>query len=285
MLHQPSTRSASRIRNWPGDYGGIAMASNSTLALVASGLFSLLVAALSGGIAFRTARTNARGELDKIQQQVDAQQAVLEKAKIAKLRQGYLTPLRYYAQALSRRLTELEAKFQSAESDTVRGWFKIVKDNVTRDKCRDDYQAWCYYEGIFAVSTLYYTCAYFCCARSIRFNRPFGESRPAYSESLEVCLVQVTEAFGGGMGIWDTAQEVIGERFARNNLSMTYAEMCSEHEAEESFRRAPFFRPLDFYWTGLDIAKLQEIRTTLDELVNFLDSHDPQSCDFLTASA
>jgi hypothetical protein len=261
------------------------MASDPTLALVASGLFSLLVAALSGGIAFRTARANARGELDKIQQQVDAQQAVLEKAKITELRQSYLTPLRYYALALSRRLTELEEKLHSAESGTVRGWFKIVKDHVARDKRREDYQAWCYYEGIFSVSTLYYTCSYFYCARSIRFNRPFGESRPSYSEALEVRLAQVTEAFGGDSGIWDTSQEVIGERFARSNSPMTYAEMCSEHEAEESFRRAPFFRPLDFYWTDLDIAKLQEIRTTLDGLVNFLDSHDPQSYGFLSTSA
>jgi hypothetical protein len=261
------------------------MSSNSTVALVASGLFSLLVAVLSGAIAFRTARANARGELDKIQQQVAAQQAVLEKAKIAELRQSYLTPLRYYAYALSRRLTELGVKFQSAENDTVRTWFKIVKDQVTHDDRRDDYQAWCYYEGIFAVSTLYYTCSYFYCARSIRFHRPFGEERPAYSEALEMFLVQVSEAFGGigATGIWDTAQEVIGERFTGDGLSMTYAEMCSEHEAEEPFRRAPFFRPLDFYWRELDIAELQKIRIALDELINFLDSNDPQSCSVFTA--
>jgi hypothetical protein len=263
------------------------MASNSTLTLVASGLFSLLVAALSGGIAFRTARANARGELYKIQRQVDAQQAVLEKAKIAELRQSYLTPLRYYAQALSLRLAELEMKFQSAENDRVRAWFKTVKDHVTRDKRLEHYEAWCYYEGIFAISTLYYTCSYFHCARSIRFHRPFGESRPAYSETLETFLIHVTQAFAGreGTGIWDTAQEVIGERFVKNDSSMTYAEMCSEHEAEESFRRAPFFRPLDFYWTELDIVKAKEIRISLDELINFLDSQDPQSYGFSSLSA
>jgi hypothetical protein len=154
--------------------------------------------------------------------------------------------------------------------------------HVTRDKRLEHYEAWCYYEGIFAISTLYYTCSYFHCARSIRFYRPFGESRPIYSEALEAFLVHVTEAFAGrqGTGIWDTAQEVIGERFIKNNSSMTYAEMCSEHEAEESFRRAPFFRPLDFYWTELDIVKAQEIRNSLDELINFLDSQDPQSYGF-----
>ncbi len=58
---------------------------------------------------------------------------------------------------------------------------------------------------------------------------------------------------------------------------MTYAEMCREHEVDESFRRAPFFRPLDFYWRDINVAKSREIRTSLDELVNFLDSLDPQS--------
>jgi hypothetical protein len=252
--------------------------SNSVLALVASGLFSLLVAAVSGGIAFRTARANARGELVKIQQQVDAQQAVLEKAKIAELRQGYLTPLRYYAHALSLRLGELEMKFGSPENDTVRGWFKTMKDHVTRDKRHEHYEAWCYYTGVFAVSTLYYTCSYFYCARAVRFCRPFAETRPTYSEALEALLLQVADVFGGhGLwGIWDTAQEVIGERFATDNSSMTYAEMCSEHEAEDPFRRVPFFRPLDFYWEELDAARAQGIRATLDELVNFLDSEDPQ---------
>jgi hypothetical protein len=261
------------------------MAFNSAFTLVANGLFALLVAGVSGSIAFRTARANARGELDKIQQQIDAQQAVLEKAKIAELRQNYLTPLRYFAQALSQRLTELEMKFQSADNGTVRAWFKAVKDHVTRDELQEHYEAWCYYEGIFSVSTLYYTCSYFYCARSIRFNRPFGESRPAYSEALEAFLVRVTEAFGGrgGTGIWDTAQEVIGERFTKNSSSMTYAEMCREHEADEPFRRAPFFRPLDFYWRELDVAKTREIRTSLDELVTFLDSQDPQSYGLLTA--
>ena len=275
------------LPRWPGNYGGIAMTSSSAMALVASGLFSLLVAAaLSGGIAFRTARANARGELDKIQQQIDAQQAVLEKAKIAELRQGYLTPLRYYAQALSQRLAELEMKFRSAENDGVRAWFKAVKDHVTRDSLRADYQAWCYYEGIFVVSTLYYTCSYFYCARSILFHRPFGESRAAHSEALEDLVAQVAAAFGGdgGAGIWDTGQEAIGERFAKNNSSMTYAEMCSEHEAEEPFRRAPFFRLLDFYWRELDAAKAEEIRTSLNKLVKFLSSQDPQSYGLLTAT-
>jgi C-terminal binding-module, SLH-like, of glucodextranase/Glucodextranase, domain B len=255
------------------------MASASVLTLVISGFISLLVAALSAFIAIRVARNNARVELEKIQRQVDAQQAVLERAKIAELRQRYLTPLRYYAQALSSRLAELEAKFRSPENDMVRGWFKEVKDHVTRDKVRLDYEAWCYYEGIFSVSTLYYTCSYFYYARSIRFNRPFSESRPAYAERLETFIMRVTQAFGphlGDRGIWDTAQEAIGERFTKNDSPMTYAEMCSEHQADEPFRRALFFRPLDFYgW--FDAGWTHQIKTPLDKLVEFLDRYDPQT--------
>lgn len=250
------------------------MASNSALAIVASGLFSLLVAGISGVIAFQTARTNARGKLKEIQEQVDAQQAVLDRAKITELRQHYLTPLQYYARSLSHRLTQLETMLQSARKDEVRGWFKTVKDQVTRDKVRGDYEAWCYYTGVFAISTLYYTCSYFYCARSIRFNRPFGESMSAYSEKLEAHLVRVSDAFGDDeeRGIWHTTQEVIGERFANNGLSLTYLEMCREHKADEEFRRALYFRPLDFWWEKVDAAMAREIRAALDDLVNFLGS-------------
>jgi hypothetical protein len=245
------------------------------------------VAGLSGGIAYRTARTNAgsnldvsranlEGELKKIQEQMDEQQVALERGRIADLRQRFLTPLRYYAGALARRLADLDTKLHSDEHQKVRDWFKLIKDHVTRDQLKHDYEAWCYYEGIFSVTTLYYTCSYFFCARELRFGRPFADSRALFSERLDGYLARVTEAFAG-TGMWDTSQEVIGERFTKNGSKLTYAEMCSEHEAAETFRRAPFFRPLDFYWQDLNVGKTLEIKASLDELVHFLDKHDPQT--------
>jgi hypothetical protein len=59
------------------------------------------------------------------------------------------------------------------------------------------------------------------CARSIRFNRPFSQNMSVYSEELEAYLIRISEAFGADeeRGIWNTAQEVTGERFAKNGSS------------------------------------------------------------------
>lgn len=264
---------------------------DSGLALVSGGLFSLAVAGVSGFVAYRTARANARasldasrvnlaGEIRKIREQIEAQEAAETKAAIADLRQRYLTSLRYYANTLSRRLAELEVKFRAAENPAVRGWFKTIKDEVTRDQRREDFVTWCYYEGLFAVTTLYYTCSYFHLANEIRSSRPFGPSRPLYSELLEARLGRVTDAFvwdDGTAGIWGPSQEVIGELFRHNGAKMTYAQMCSELTADDASRRAPFLRPCDFYWYGLDAVNAAAIRSSLDELVAFLDAHDPQT--------
>jgi hypothetical protein len=260
-------------------------------ALVSAGLFSLAVAGVSGVVAYYTARANARaslaasrtnlqGEIQKIGEQIEAQEAAQVRAAIADLRQRYLTSLRYYAITLSRRFAELEVKFQSDENPVVRGWFKTVKDEVTRDRRRADFVTWCYYEGLFAATTLYYTASYFYCANEIRASRPFGPSRPLYSELLEAQLARVTEAFvwdDGTAGIWGPSQEVIGELFRRDGVKLTYAEMCNELTADEASRRAPFLRPLDFYWHDLSPTYAATIRSSLDELTAFLDSHDPQT--------
>jgi hypothetical protein len=264
---------------------------DSGLALVSGGLFSLAVACVSGFVAYYTARANARaglaasranleGEIQKIEEQIEAQEAAEARAAIADLRQRYLPSLRYYADTLSRRFAELEVKFRSDENPTVRGWFKTIKDEVTRDQPRADFVTWCYYEGLFAVTTLYYTCSYFYYANEIRSSRPFGPSRPQYTELLEAHLARVTEAFvwdDGKAGIWGPSQEVIGELFRLNGSKMTYTEMCNALTADEASRRAPYLRPLDFYWLDLDAVNTAAVRSSLDDVTAFLDTHDPQT--------
>src|SRR5437879_7027553 len=156
----------------------------------------------------------------------------------------------------------------------------MIKDHVTGDLRMPNYGVWCCYEGIFSVTTLYYTCSYFQSARELRVHVPFQATRPSYSEHLDTCLARVTQAFhwdGEEKGIWDALQEVIGERFANNGSKMTYGEMCSEHDAAEAFRRAPYYRPLDFFWTQLNLEKARDTKASLDGLVSFLDSNDPQT--------
>src|SRR5262245_14280795 len=95
--------------------------------ILLTGLISLGLSIVSGVIAYVTARSTSRRDLEKMQAQLDAQQKVTERERVAELRQRYVTPLRYYASSLSYRLSELEGKLGSADEARVRGWFKTLK--------------------------------------------------------------------------------------------------------------------------------------------------------------
>ena len=257
---------------------------------MSSGVFVFLGVVLGAAFSFAgvllQARISRAAELEKIKQQAEVQQTALEREKIAEMRRRYLIPLRYYALTLSYRLGELEDKFKSSEVEKVRGWLERAKNYVedsSWDEHIDKYEKWFYYEGIFAESTLYYTCSYFYYAREVRFSRPFDAIRNVYAEELGRLLDGVTKAFWRNdteHGLWDTAQEMIGERFGKSGSAMTFVEMLQEHQAAEPFRRAVFLRPLDFYKDEhLDVGWAREIKTSLDKLVRFLDpnKNDPQN--------
>jgi hypothetical protein len=275
----------------------------STNTAIAAGgwLFSLLVATVSGLLAYKAS-------LNRFREEMQAQ----EEAKIVELSGKYLTPLGYWGEALSRRLGEIEDKFrrqdeidEDKESRSARvfgrtsmtrkqqtkAWFEQIRLQVNPERERredlilsePDFQSWCYYEGIFAVSTLYYTCSYFYCARELRFFRPFGEVRPRYSQELDARLNRVTKAFhwSADDGIYPESQEVIGERFRRDGTKMTYAEMCNEHTAKELYRRAVFFRTLDVFCDQLDEKSLPHIKEALDGLLRLLSIPDvPVNADY-----
>ena len=146
-------------------------------------------------IAFFTARANVRRDIEKMQAQLDAHQTATEQERIVDLRPRYVTPLRYHAATLSFRLSELEAKLGSADEGRVRGWFKALKDHVAGDLRMSGFAVWPYYEGVFAVTTIYYACAYFQAAREIRYSLPFLRDNPVYSERLSECLSRVGRSF------------------------------------------------------------------------------------------
>lgn len=53
--------------------------------------------------------------------------------------------------------------------------------------------------------------------RELRFQLPFSELDPDYSERLDQHLDRVSAALGGVEGIWDSTQEVLGEVFSRGD--------------------------------------------------------------------
>jgi hypothetical protein len=192
---------------------------------------------------------------------------------IATLRQRYVSPLRYWATRLDARLGEVRAKMgDDADDRQLRGWFKTIKDHAADDQSKPDFRNWCYYEGIFSITTVYYTCSYIQCARELRFQLPFSELDPDYSERLDDHLDRVSAALGGFEGIWDSTQEVLGEVFSGGDGKLNNEELCRILDSRDEFRVAPFLRLLDVYIVELDAAKVDRIRAALTGLVGFLSS-------------
>ncbi|HEY3707549.1 MAG TPA: hypothetical protein VGL22_20980 [Terracidiphilus sp.] len=253
----------------------------SALLALIGGVASLLLAVVSGLIAYFTARANFKREKQRIYEQIDAQKLAEQREQIKALKQKYLAPLRYYTDMLSGRLDELGDKLNSPEQGKVLGWFTLLKDHVARDHTRPDFAVWACYEGVFSVSTIYYTCCYFQCARGFMAQAPFREIVPSFSVELEKHLVSAGRAFvwdRGEKGIWLPVQEVIGDTFTTAQGSrMTYAELCRDLDSEDAFRRAPYLRPLDVYMREMNPQNAASIGAVLKELVHFLDTQAPQA--------
>jgi hypothetical protein len=115
-------------------------------------------------------------------------------------------------------------------------------------------------------------CSYIECARELRFQLPFSELDPDYSERLDEHLDRVSAALGGREGIWDSTQEVLGEVFSRGDGKLNNEELCRILDSRDEFRVAPFLRLLDVYIDKLDAATVDRIRAELTGLVGFLSS-------------
>src|SRR5690348_15540275 len=137
----------------------VALTVAGTLLGAVVGVFgSVLVARHAAKASLAVEEVRLQGELDKIKQESD-QQAVLEREKLAELRQRYLVPLSYYAERLSVRVGELELQLEKAKQwfESARNYLEDPNEEAER-RLGGPYAKWFYYKGYFAQSTLFYTC-------------------------------------------------------------------------------------------------------------------------------
>ena len=153
----------------------------------ASWVPAIIAAVASGGLAI----WKSRSDLDTLRAQV----AFKNEDTLNSLQARYISPLRAASLTLSRRTREIERKFETDKYGEVSNWFKIAKDHAVGDQRRADFHKWCYYEGTFALSTLYYTGVYFRCVHEIYAHAPFAELASAYTLELERHLENVRDAF------------------------------------------------------------------------------------------
>jgi hypothetical protein len=229
-----------------------------------TGFVPAIIASFS---AYILARSNSEKAIDQLKYQFDLQ----HKGQLQSFRQKYVSPLGYWAARLMGRITELEQKMENGRYDQVKGWFKILKDHTARDQRHADFPLWTRYEGIFATTTLYYTCSYFQSVWSIDARSPLSEIDPRYANQLRERMRKVTEAFGGEFGLWDSSQIVIGELFSDGEGKTQYAEMCRVLDGGDPFAIGAYLRPIDFY-LDLNKERIAKIKPALEELVKFVNA-------------
>ena len=242
--------------------GPLSLGEQISLTLI-TGFVPAIIASCSANI---LARSNSEKAIAQLKYQFDLQ----HKGQLESFRQKYVSPLGYWAARLLGRLAELNQKMDTGRYDQVKGWFKILKDHTARDQRHADFALWTRYEGIFATTTLYYTCSYFQSVWSIDARSPLSEIDPRYANQLRERMRRVTDAFGGEFGLWDSSQIVIGELFSDGEGKTQYAEMCRVLDAGDPFAIGAYLRPIDFF-LDLNKERIEKIMPALGELVKFVN--------------
>src|SRR5262249_49885116 len=121
---------------------------------IIAGLFSFAVS-------YVVAAYKVRADLDTLR----VQNELKREDAIQGARERYVHQLRIAASSLNKQLAAVEGKLSDDTYGEVRNWLQIVKNHADGHQRRDDFRIWCYYEGVFALSTLYYTCSYLKCSR------------------------------------------------------------------------------------------------------------------------
>lgn len=201
------------------------------------------------------------------------------------LREAYINPLRYWGFLLMKRVRELGCRLQSGEYDPVRASFQRITDHATGTRAIGDFPFWSAYDGVFAMTTLYWTCKYLWAAREICLGAPFKAVDPPFRNKLQLCLTHVSEAFGGIPG---STLEIIAELPGTESRSWGYEHFCRLVDSGDKFKVVALLRLLDYYIHEVTAEKCREIGAALEELVRFLDSksaHRPVNSQLELAAA
>jgi len=236
--------------------------------VIISILAAFIPAFITGCIGYILARSKAKQDFQQWVRQEHSQ----AEHYIDTLQQQYINPLRYWAAALSKRLSELEEKLKNNSYGQVATWFQQIKDHADKSNIMTAFPLWCCYEGIFAMTTLYFTCSYLQSARQIRFRAPFREIDPDYDHRLQEHLASVGEAFGRSEGIWDSSQEVIGERFTSSVGKLEFRELSKILDSHDGFEFTVLLRPIDYYVGHMNTERTKDIGAALTALLDFVNS-------------
>jgi len=236
--------------------------------VIISILSAFVPACITGCAGYILARNKAKQDF----QQWLRQERSHAEGNIDTLQQQYINPLKYWAAALSRRLLELNEKLNFGTYGQVATWFQQIKNHADKTAVMSSFPLWCCYEGIFAMTTLYFTCSYIQSARLIRFRAPFREIDPEYDQRLQELLASIGDALGKDGGIWDSSQEVIGERFTTPAGKLEFRELSKILDSHDGFEFTVLLRPIDYYVHEMNSERITVIRGALNALLDFVNT-------------
>lgn len=222
-------------------------------------------------------------DVQRIERQIEAQLRADVRTQAARLRERYVNALPFHTRLLKQQTMAVRDKLAHDPAHQMQGWFKDIKAYGAGSLHGDDphraawFSAWCHYEGIFALSTLYYTSVFFWYSQEIRALSPFSELDAAFGKRLEGHLQQVSDAFAQG-GLWAPVQNNMGVAVKKDEWYKSYPEFCRLFiDMVPTREDHVFLRALDFFgaldkppYALLDTKGAEAIVQSLDELLQGL---------------
>jgi hypothetical protein len=229
-------------------------------------------------------------DIQKIERQIAEQLRAEARTQAARLRERYVNALPFHTGLLKQQISAVQDKLKNDREHKMQRWFKRIKNHCEGKLDSDDSQPadpfppWCHYEGIFAMSTLYYTSVFFLYSQQLRSLSPFSELDTDYGEGLARELQKVGDAFARRgineeeKGLWDRVQDNMGAAVRKGDWYKSYNEFSRIFiELEPPREDHVFLRALDFFGAYgdqpcalLDTEGAESIIRALEDLLHFL---------------
>ncbi|MFM9949821.1 MAG: hypothetical protein ACKV1O_17930 [Saprospiraceae bacterium] len=194
-----------------------------------------------------------------------------EKDKIDQINSKYLNPLRLYLEETYIRLSEILEKTNINNKNTA---LTFINNS---DEIQDKKSTWFLNEGVYLISSCYFTGCLFSMIKLVREDLPYIKLKKKRNDTMLLNLIfKINHAFLQDHGIYYGIQHSIGdEMFVRQERRLiTYREFCSKIIVTEE--RIWFDRLINFYVeTGKNqkIHRIEMAISAIKELSMFLDEN------------
>jgi hypothetical protein len=243
-------------------------------------LLASIPALIAGALSLWGSQWQLNSKIGKVRQQLEAEYLGRRRLRAAQVKDALL----FHAELLRTQLVAVQGKLSAggAEAETMRGWFRRVKDECARGGAKDAaaFSASLHYDLTFAMTTLYYTALYLRYAQEMRRLIPFSGGTTGEQEAARERLSRIASAFARTgtsdqeerRGLWLPVQDDMGMIVRKGAEHISYFAFCRLFvETTNERQDHVFLRPLDFFGAspavGLDPEGTSRIVEALQALL------------------